>query len=160
MKSFLKKISQYSKKNNRIKAKKTFVTNYSTLQLFNYYTIILVFVISIILPAHAFEDYIIATNGKLSGISIEDNTIIDVYPLITIMNNKNTLIVSPLKIGKTRFCVLKNNKEKFVFNVEVSQNKTTIDEVKGFEILSIDKPQNEEDLILDEPPLLKGGLDG
>ena len=119
-----------------------------------------IFLLCFTLQARAFEDYIIATNGKLTDISIEDNTIIDVYPLITIMNDKNTLIVSPLKTGKTRFCVLKNNKEKFMFNVEVSQNKTTIDDVKGFEILSIDVLQKEEELILDEPPLLKGGLDG
>ena len=47
-----------------------------------------------------------------------------------------------------------------MFNVEVLQNKTTIDDVKEFEILSIDVLQKEEELILDEPPLLKGGLDG
>lgn len=120
----------------------------------------IIFLLCFTLQAHAFEDYIIATNGKLTDISIEDNTIIDVYPLITIMNDKNTLIVSPLKTGKTRFCVLKNNKEKIMFNVEVLQNKTTIDDVKEFEILSIDVLQKEEELILDEPPLLKGGLDG
>ena len=119
-----------------------------------------IFILCFSLQAHAYEDYIIATNGKLTDISIEDNTVIDVYPLITIMNDKNTLIVSPLKTGKTRFCVLKNKKEKFMFNVEVSENKTTIDNVNGFEILSIDTPQREEELILDEPPLLKGGLDG
>ena len=44
--------------------------------------------------------------------------------------------------------------------LENLQDKTTIGEVKGFEILSIDVPQKEEELILDEPPLLNGGLDG
>lgn len=102
------------------------------------------------LQAQAFEDYVITTNGKLTDISIEDNTIIDVHPLITISNSKNTLIVSPLKSGKTRFCVLKNNKEIVMFNVEVSENKTTIDSVKGFEILAIDSPF--EEFVLDLPP--------
>lgn len=119
-----------------------------------------IFLLCFTLQAQAFEDYIITTDGKLTDISIENNTVINVYPLITIMNDKNTLFVSPLKTGKTRFCVLKNNKEKIMFNVEVSQDKTTIGEVKGFEILSIDVPQKEEELILDEPPLLNGGLDG
>jgi hypothetical protein len=154
LKSFLKKFSQYSKKLNRTKAKKSFVTNYSTIQLFNLSTIILILVINLILPAQAFEDYIITTKGKLTDISIEDNTIVDVYPFITVMNDKNTLFVSPLKIGKTRFCVLKNGKEKIMFNIEVQENNTIIDKVTGFDILALDTPE-ENSFELDEPPLLK-----
>ena len=116
--------------------------------------LITIFILCFSLQAQAFEDYIITTNGKLTDISIEDNTIVDVYPLITIMNNKNTLIVSPLKQGKTRFCVLKNNKEKIMFNIEIQRNKTIIDNVKDFEILSFDIPDSDE-FILDEPPTFK-----
>lgn len=105
------------------------------------------------LQAQAFEDCVITTNGKLTDISIEDNTIIDVCPLVTIMNNKNTLIVSPLKVGKTRFCVLKNNKDIIMFNVEVKENKTIIEDVKGFDILAIDVPF--EEFVLDLPPIKK-----
>ena len=106
------------------------------------------------LQAQAFEDYIIMTDGKLTDISIEDNTIVDVCPLITVMNDKNTLMITPLKIGKTRFCVLKNNKEKIMFNIEVLEDKTIIDDVKGFEILSFDDPEGEK-FELDEPPVWK-----
>ena len=106
------------------------------------------------LQAHAFEDYIITTNGKLTDISIENNKIVDVYPLITVMNEKNTLIVSPLQVWKTRVCVLKNDKEKIMFNVEVNEYKTSIDEVEGLDILSLDSPA-EEEFQLDEPPMLK-----
>lgn len=116
--------------------------------------LITIFILCFSLQAHAFEDYIITTNGKLTDISIEDNTVVDVYPLITIINNKNTLIVSPLKEGKTRFCVLKNNKDKIMFNIEIQKDKTFIDEVKDFEILSLDIPESNE-FILDEPPKLK-----
>ena len=106
------------------------------------------------LQANAFEDYIISTNGKLTDISIENNKIVDVYPLITVMNEKNTLMLSPLQVGKTRVCVLKNDKEKIMFNVEVKENETIIDEVEGFDILSLDSPIKEE-FQLDEPPILK-----
>lgn len=102
----------------------------------------------------AYQDCLITTDGKLSDISIEDNSIVDVYPLVTLMNDKNTLIVSPLKTGKTRVCVLKNNKEIVMLNIEVLQDKTIIDQVKDFEILTIDKPV-EDELTLDEPPKLK-----
>ena len=106
------------------------------------------------LQAYSFEDYVISTKGKLSNISVEDNTIVNVHPLITIMNNKNTLFVSPLKVGKTKLYVLKDGKEKVIFNIKVEENKTFINDVEGFEILSLDVP---DDLyfILDEPPILK-----
>lgn len=102
----------------------------------------------------AYQDCLITTDGKLTDISIEDNSVVDVYPLVTLMNDKNTLIVAPLKIGKTRFCILKNNKEIVMFKVDVMSDRTIIDEVKGFEILTIDKPF-EDELTLDEPPTLK-----
>ena len=115
-----------------------------------------IFITFFSLQAYAYEDYIITTKGKLTDISIEDNRVVDVYPLITIMNNKNTLMVTPLKEGKTRFCVLKNGKEKIMFNVNVTKEKTTIDEVKGFIIQTIDIPESDE-FELDEPPTKLGG---
>ena len=118
--------------------------------------LLIVLVFCITLQAQAFEDYIIVTNGKLTDISIEDNTIVDVYPLITIMNEKNTLMLSPLKTGKTRFCVLKNNKQKVVFNVEIFENKTKVSKPEGFMVLAIDDPADEVPF-LDEPPIIKGG---
>ena len=121
--------------------------------------ILILLIISLtIQTAQAFEDYIITTEGKLTDISIEHNDIIDVYPLITIMNDKNTLIVHPLKIGKTRFCVLKNNKDKVMFNVNVNEEKTTVDEVEGFDILGIDIPPGLYEYELDTPPGVPAAL--
>ncbi len=103
----------------------------------------------------AYQDCLITTNGKLTDISIENNSVVDVYPLVTLMNDKNTLMVTPLKTGKTRFCVLKNDKEIVMFNIEIKNDETIIDEVKGFEILTIDKPveDGEEEFELDKPPI-------
>lgn len=117
------------------------------------YILILLFSI-LILPVFAFEDCVVATNGKLTDIKIQNNDIIDVYPLITIMNDKNTLFVHPLKAGSTKFTVIKNGKDKYLFNVKVSDNSTQIDEVKGFDILTIDCPPNTYEYYfdLDEPP--------
>lgn len=101
----------------------------------------------------AFEDYVISTNGKLTDIKIADNTIIDVCPHITIMNEKNTLFVHPLKVGKTSFSVLKNNKKICIFYVDVLENETKISGDKDFEILSLDIPPS--GFQLDMPPKLK-----
>ena len=113
----------------------------------------------ITLPAFAYEDCLVVTNGKMTEIRIENHDIIDVYPLITIMNDKNTLIVHPLNTGETRFSVLKNNKEIALFNVKVGEKNTKIDNVKGFEILTLDSPPEIYEYELDLPPVLntKGG---
>lgn len=135
---------------------------------------ILILLFSILnLPVFAFEDCVISTNGKLTNIKIQNNDIIDVCPLITIMNDRNTLFVHPLKSGSTKFTIIKNGKDKYLFNVKVSEDSTQIDEVKGFDILTIDCPprayeyyfdldeppaNSEDDFInnLDEPPVLRG----
>ena len=98
----------------------------------------------------AFQDCIIESDGKLTDISIENNTIVDVYPIFTIMNERNTLYIHPLKEGQTRICVLKNVKQKVMFNVQITENETTIDDIEGFDILTIDEPPEEIDI--DEPP--------
>ena len=119
-----------------------------------------IFFVIAVLPCCAFEDYIISTDGKLTDIKIEHNDIIDVYPFYTIMNEKNTLCVHPLKVGKTRFCVLKDKKDIVMFDVEVKENSTIISEREGFENLSIDMPpafESEYNFKLDAPPLLKKG---
>ena len=112
-------------------------------------TIPLIFLLSIN-SAFAFQDCIIESDGKLTDISIENNTIVDVYPIFTVMNERNTLYVHPLKEGQTRICVLKNRKQKVMFNVQITENETTIDDIEGFDILTIDEPPEEIDI--DEPP--------
>lgn len=131
---------------------KNFVTHVFTYLLINLFTLILT-----MQPSCAFEDIVISTNGKMTDIKIQNNDIIDVFPLITIMNDKNTIIVHPLKVGKTKFSIVKDNKEKFIFNVNVGEESTRIDSVNGFDILSIDCPPKEEPdeyFDLDAPPVL------
>ena len=43
------------------------------------------------LGVFAYEDCIISTDGKMTDIKIQHNDIIDVFPLITIMNDKMSL---------------------------------------------------------------------
>ena len=101
--------------------------------------------------AYAYETCLITADSKLSEISIENHDIIDVCPIFTIMNEKDTLLVRPLKEGETSFSVLKGNKEKVMFTVKVEADKTTIDDVDGFDILEIDEPPEEYEYELDEP---------
>ena len=108
----------------------------------------------ITLPVLAYEDCIITTNGKLTDIKIQHNDIVDVFPLTTIMNDKNTLIIHPLKDGATKFTVIKNNKDKFLFSVKVTDEQTEINANEGFEVITIDCPPGAYEYYfnLDEPP--------
>lgn len=112
------------------------------------------FVITV-LSAQAYEDCAVMTDGKLTDINIEDNTIVDVYPLVTVANEKNTLIVHPLKQGRTRFCLLKNNKHLALFEVFVGELETKVNAPEGFEVLAIDPPTDDFEFILDEPPVIE-----
>ena len=136
--------------------------------------LILLLAIMLSMPVSAYEDCLIMSNGKLNNIKIQHNDIIDVFPLITIMNDKNTLIVHPLKKGSTKFSVVKNDKDKYFFDVTITDDSTIIEQKEGFEILNIDCPpggyeyyfdldeppvKEEEDPFiknLDEPPFLRG----
>jgi len=119
---------------------------------------LIIFCISLgytLMPAFAYEDCLVTTNGKMTEIRIENHDIIDVYPLITVMNDKNTLIVHPLKTGETRFSVLKNNKDIALFHVKITPDETKIDDVKGYEILTLDGPPEIYEYELDFPPVIQ-----
>ena len=116
--------------------------------------ILLIFFLSAIpISAFAYQECIITTDKKLSDIKIEHNDVIDVFPLVTIMNDKNTLVVHPLKEGASKFIVTKGGKEQFVFNVTITRFETKIDEVDGFDIFQIDTPPQNYEYELDTPPV-------
>lgn len=120
------------------------------------FVITLIAILLIQIPSFAFEDCIISSRAKMSNIKIEYNDIIDVYPIVTLMNEKNILIVHPLKEGKTRFIVTKGKKDTAFFNVTVKANETVIEHAEGFEVYKIDAPPTgeEPEFNLDEPPIL------
>ena len=57
-----------------------------------YFAILLIFLSN--LQAFAFEEIIVSTDAKLTDIKIKDNSIVNVYPLVTILNEKKYIIFS------------------------------------------------------------------
>ena len=109
--------------------------------------------------AHAYEDCILSSDGQLGSIKVNNPAIAEVYPIITISNEKNMFIIHPLKEGKTKISLLKNGKDSISFNISVKEDETVTDEVDGIEILSLDEP--DIPIELDTPPILnKEGKDG
>lgn len=115
-----------------------------------YALLMLIFLIS--LEAQAFEDVVIMSDGKLSDIKIEDSSVAEIYPLVTIMNEKNMLIVHPLKSGSTEFCVLKDGKNLSLFTVDINEETTSVISPAGYEVLTLDAPEFDENLEIDLPP--------
>ena len=70
------------------------------------------------------------------------------------MNDKNTIIVHPLKEGESKFSVMKD-KKNVKFSVKVDNEKTIVSQEDGFDILAIDCPPAPEiyEYELDEPPV-------
>ena len=77
------------------------------------------------------------------------------FPFVNKKKKKNTLFVHPLKAGETRVCVLKTGKEKVMFNIKITPDKTEIEDVKGFDILKLDPPPMQDEEELDPPPMLR-----
>lgn len=102
--------------------------------------------------AFAFEEYIILADEPVKKITVTDNNIVEVAPVFTIMNEKNTIIVSPKKIGKTTFKITQKNTITD-FDVEVTEEKTVLSPKPGFEMILFDIPP--EFLELDKPPVMR-----
>ena len=113
-----------------------------------------IFILCFSLQAQALEDFIMSTDSKISDIKIKDTSVININPLTTILNEKNTLFITPIKIGETSFSLQKNNKI-FNFNVVVKDNETIISENDEFEIVSLDTHPQILDCEIDTPPVLK-----
>lgn len=103
-------------------------------------------------PVLAFEDCLISSSSKLSDIKVYDSEIVNVYPIYTLLNEKNTLYVQPLKLGETKFTILMDGKETHMFSVKVEPEKTLIENTSGFEVVTIDLPPGLYEYELDEPP--------
>ena len=107
------------------------------------------------LQTQAFEEYILSTESRLSKINVENNEILNIQPLITIDNSKNTLFITPLKEGETKFSFVKDGLEKITFDVKIDEEKVSFSQVEGFDIVAFDAPPIILDCNLDEPPKVK-----
>lgn len=105
------------------------------------------------IPVFAFEDCVITSDTKITKIEVQDKNIVEISPLVTVMNERNTILVHPLKEGETTFKLFKNNNEKVVFNIKINNNQTIIEDKDGYEAFVLDNPPEMFDI--DLPPNTK-----
>ncbi len=112
-----------------------------------------ILLINCMLPALAFEDYMIISNSIVKSITVENNEILDAKPVYTIDNEKKIIILTPLKEGKTKIFITTIDSEKII-DVKITDKQTTLKPEEGFEYFEIDIPP--EEIEIPEPPLVTG----
>ena len=92
-----------------------------------------------ILPAAAFENYMIISNTPVKSVAVKDPEIADVIPVFTIDNNKQTIIITPQKKGKAEITVNLVDKDVTVI-VEITQEQTIFKADNDFAFFPMDIP--------------------
>ena len=108
-----------------------------------------ILLINFMLPAFAFEDYMIVSKTPVKSVTAENNKIVEDKPVFTIDNEKKILILTPVSSGKTKIIVNTTEGEK-IFDIKITDKKTTIKPQEGFEYFQIDNPP--EEIEIPEPP--------
>lgn len=117
-----------------------------------------ILIAAMIMPVYALEDCIITSDTKMTDIEVENPDVIEVHTLVTVMNEKNTLVVHPLKIGKTSFSVMKDG-VRVNFKVNIDDYETEVESVNGYDVLPLDEPPEFVDCDIDRPPILRNEID-
>lgn len=109
--------------------------------------------------AYALQDYLIFSDKPVKGVSVEDKSILRVFPVQTIDNSKQTIILKPIKEGKTNV-IIKTNVSENVLKVKIKKDETLIKDCNGFDFMPADIPS--EYLMIDgveilPPPKKMGG---
>ena len=105
------------------------------------------------LSAYAYEDFLISVGDIVAQIKNNSPEIIDVKTQVTIMNERNLVIVTCLKEGIGKFSLMLENGKVEDFQVTVNKKESKIETSANFEIFTIDDISKEWEL--DLPPGVK-----
>ena len=97
-----------------------------------------------ILPSFAYDDFVISIGDTVSQIKNKTPDIIDVQTITTLLNERDTIIVTSKKEGKGQFCVILENGQISDFTVRVSNTNSEIKTNKNYEIFKIDEYSEEK----------------
>ena len=100
--------------------------------------ILFILLIFLIPQAQAFEDYLILSDSPVSSINWSDDDVISATPLLTIDNNKNTIILEAKKEGMA-ILAIETLDGTAQIKVDVTSDKTRLQDVDGFTYYTLDK---------------------
>lgn len=110
-----------------------------------------------VLTVNLGQDYLITTEQKVDVFEVSNPEILSLSPFFTIFNEKNVLLLHPIKLGKTKFSiVLDTGSTTFEINVVPKSDKTpTHLKLGAFDVMLLDSPPVLEEFEIDIPPQSK-----
>lgn len=105
---------------------------------------------------HLGKNYLLSTQNIVETIAVSDSEIVNVSPFFTIFNEKNIILMQPLKTGKSNLTFFTDKGDiKFEVIVKIADPKEELPELQNenFELLLLDSPPVIEELKIDEPPI-------
>lgn len=113
--------------------------------------------INFILPAFAYDDFVVSVGDTIAQIKNKTPNIIDVEVVTTLLNERNTIVVTSKKEGRGEFCIILENGQISDFVVTIDDVESKIKTNKNYEIFTIDsvskiETTDELDFELDLPP--------
>lgn len=103
------------------------------------------------------KDYILTTEKTVYAAASANPAVVMVSPFFTIFNEKNVILIHPIKVGKANFTIfLDNSSTVFETTVNPSGTNSPLNYKKGdFEIILLDEPPVVEDFEIEAPPVIK-----
>ena len=99
----------------------------------------LLIVISFVAPCHAYENYMLMTDKKVTNIKVSNENVITVKPIVSLKCEGNSMMVIPRNIGCSNLYFCKG-KKRIKLWVKVKENKTCIKKVNGVKAVPMDLP--------------------
>ena len=113
------------------------------------------------------ENYLILTNRSVIDLISNNKNSMSFEILTTLYNEKNQILLKPLKSGTYRLYITLDNNDFIILEVNIDKKNEKYDIQKSKYIKSIlkldvveSKTKEVIDFELDEPPVLKQGLQG
>ena len=109
-----------------------------------------VLALTLIQPAFAYEDFIISIGDTVAQIKNKNPELIDIQILTTLMNERDTIVVSSKKEGTGYFSIILENGRISNFKVDINEKNSEIQSKDKYNIFKIDDFAKEMEL--DLPP--------
>lgn len=116
--------------------------------------LVIALICTIFIPkVFAFDDYVVHTTKPVNKVVSSDRNIITANVLVTIMNEKDTILISPKGEGKA-ILIFEFKDETITVPVTVKKNKTIFKKNTGLEFVKLDPPP--QLFQIDLPPRTEG----
>ena len=99
----------------------------------------LLIISSFLAPCHAYENYMLMTDKKVTNIKVSNEDVITVKPIVSLNCDGNSMMIIPRSVGRSNLSFCKG-KKRIKLWVIVKANKTCIKKVNGVKVVPMGLP--------------------